>query len=196
MHKLPTSKSGSPTTFRAPSFFAFSAKKDGKALPYALIKTAQAAALAVAICFTLGASSAGDRFNNLGHRMMCTCGCSQLLGECNHVGCPDSDHMRAELRDAVLGPQNDQQILDSFEAKYGATVLAAPTTRGFNLIAWIAPVAVFLAALLGTILVARHWSASRQQTAAAEAAAAASLSPEANVLRDKIRRETGGEGDL
>ena len=157
-----------------------------------IVKTAQAIALVIGICFTLGATSAGDRFNDLGHRMMCTCGCSQLLGECNHVGCPDSDHMRAELRDAVLSTQDDQKILDTFEAKYGATVLAAPPAKGFNLVAWIAPIAVFLAAVLGTLLVARQWAASRQQQPAANAA----VSPEMAALRDKIRRETGGDGDL
>jgi hypothetical protein len=51
-------------------------------------------ALAVAVCFSLGATDAGSRFNDLGHRLMCTCGCAQLLGECNHVGCPS----RAELK--------------------------------------------------------------------------------------------------
>ncbi len=53
------------------------------------LKAAQALALGIAICFTLGATDAGSRFNDLGHRMVCPCGCAQLLGECNHVGCPD-----------------------------------------------------------------------------------------------------------
>ncbi len=51
----------------------------------------------------------------------------------------------------------DQQIMDAFVAKYGATVLAAPTTKGFDLVAWVAPFAVFAAALLGTILLIRRW---------------------------------------
>ena len=37
-------------------------------------------------------------------------------------------------------------------------MLAAPTTQGFDLVAWIAPFAVFGAALLGTILLIRRWS--------------------------------------
>lgn len=154
-----------------------------------ILKATQALALAVAICFTLGASSASERFNDLGHRMMCTCGCAQLLGECNHVGCPDSGQMRDELAGDLQSGMTDQQILNSFAAKYGATVLAAPTTKGFDLVAWIAPFAVFLAAVLGTILVAKQWSASRQQPAPA-----APLTPEAAALREKIRRETGGDG--
>ena len=52
---------------------------------------------------------------------------------------------------------SDQQIMDEFVTKYGAMVLAAPTTKGFDLVAWVAPFAVFAAALLGTILLIRRW---------------------------------------
>lgn len=172
------------------------------------IKGAQALLLAVAVCISLGASDAGARFTDLGHRLMCTCGCSQLLGECNHVGCPESDHMRGELRASIDGnggnPGNpgagggsgsppagmsDQQILDWFSSKYGVTVLAAPTTHGFNLVAWIAPFAVFLAALFGTILLVRHWSVGRTAVAAA-----GPTTPEMAAIRERIRRETGADG--
>lgn len=81
----------------------------------------------------------------------------------------------------------DQQILSSFAAKYGATVLAAPTTHGFDLVAWIAPAAVFLAALLGTILLMRHWAVGRKNVSQP------SSTPEMDALRDRIRRETGSE---
>ena len=27
---------------------------------------------------------------DLNHRLMCTCGCAQVLGECDHAGCPGS----------------------------------------------------------------------------------------------------------
>ncbi len=90
---------------------------------------------------------------------MCTCGCAQVLGECNQSGCPTRGTELAELsRRHPHRRHDDQQILSSFAAKYGATVLAAPTTQGFDLVAWIAPFAVFAAALLGTILLVRRWS--------------------------------------
>ena len=111
-----------------------------------VFKSLQAAALCIAVCFSLGATDAGSRFNDLGHRLMCTCGCAQLLGECNHVGCPESGREREELKAAIASGKSDQQILDWFAAKYGATMLAAPTMQGFNLVAWIAPFAVLAAA--------------------------------------------------
>jgi cytochrome c-type biogenesis protein CcmH len=120
---------------------------------------------------------------------MCGCGCAQLLGECNHVGCPESGRMRDELSSAISGgSSSDKEILASFAAKYGATVLAAPTTHGFDLVAWIAPFAVFAAAMLGTILLVRHWSLGKTQFATPPS------SPEMEALQDRIRRETSGDG--
>ena len=50
-------------------------------------------------------------------------------------------------------------------------MLAAPTTKGFDLVAWIAPFAVFAAALLGTILLVRRWGGLGGVKAARAAAA-------------------------
>jgi len=100
--------------------------------------------------------------------------------------------MRAELSDAIAGGKDDQQILDSFAAKYGATVLAAPTTKGFDLVAWIAPFAVLAAATLGVFLLVRRWSVSR--TASGPAIDTASLDPAERERREQIRRDTGEGG--
>ena len=148
----------------------------------------QALALAAAVCFSLGAGDAGSRYNNLNHRLMCTCGCAEILGECNHVGCPSSGQELDELRVALSAGKSDQEILGLFAAKYGATVLAAPTTQGFDLVAWIAPFAVFAAALLGTILLVRRWSIGKTE------AAAQISDPATDALREQIRRETGDNG--
>jgi len=156
-------------------------------------RAVEACVLAVAICFSLGATDASARFNNLGHRLMCTCGCAQLLGECNHVGCPESGRERNELTAAIASGLSDQQILDAFAAKYGETVLAAPPTKGFDLVAWIAPFAVFAAALLGTILLIRRWGGLGGKTQAATAGETAALDPAEQERMERIRRETGSE---
>ncbi len=152
----------------------------------------QASALAIAVCFSLGATDAASRFPNLNHRLMCTCGCAEILGECNHVGCPNSTGELNELRTGLETGLSDQQILDSFVAKYGAVVLAAPTGHGFDLVAWIAPFAVFAAALLGTILLVRRWSVGRTPAAAQEDTAA--MDPAERERREQIRRDTGDGG--
>ncbi len=155
-------------------------------------RAVEAAVLAIAVCFSLGATDAASRFTSLNHRLMCTCGCAEILGECNHVGCPNSTGELNELRAGIEGGLSDQQILDSFVAKYGAVVLAAPTGHGFDLVAWIAPFAVFAAALLGTILLVRRWSVGRTLTATQ--ADAAAMDPAERQRREQIRRDTGDGG--
>jgi cytochrome c-type biogenesis protein CcmH/NrfF len=162
------------------------------------IKSAEALLLAVAICFSLGATtSSGSRLDYLSHQLMCTCGCSQLLGECDHVGCPARGQEMADLEQQIAAGQTNQQIMAWFSAKYGATVLAAPPKRGFDLLAWIAPFAVFGAALLGTILLIRHWASLPGGRMAPVAASSPSNATPADRARiEKIRRETGAEGGL
>jgi len=164
-----------------------------------LPKVLEAVALAVAICFSVGASSPNGRLYDLDHRLMCTCGCAQLLGECNHVGCTSSTKELAELRTDIASGMSDQQIFDAFVAKYGATVLAAPPAKGFDLVAWIAPFAVFAAALAGTILLIRRWGGLKGGKGhPAGLTEQVVLDPAERERRERIRRETsvdaGAEG--
>jgi cytochrome c-type biogenesis protein CcmH len=129
--------------------------------------------------------------NTLSHQLMCQCGCAQLLGECDHVGCPDRDKELSELTTDMAAGMTDQQIMDAFVAKYGATVLAAPTTKGFDLVAWVAPFAVFAAALLGTIRLIRRWGGLGGKPLEAATATAESSDPADQERLERIRRETG-----
>lgn len=157
-------------------------------------RTAEAVIVAAAICFSLGAATPDSRQNTLSHQMMCQCGCAQLLGECDHVGCPDRDKELSELTTDIAAGMTDQQVMDEFVARYGATVLAAPTTKGFDLVAWVAPFAVFAAALLGTILLIRRWGGlGFERRAQAEGAAAQPVDPAEQDRLDRIRRETDGK---
>jgi len=144
--------------------------------------------LCLAVFALTGASDPATRFNELGHQMMCICGCNQILLECNHVGCPDSDGMRNELMAAVSRGDSDSLVEQSFVQKYGPTVLAAPTTSGFDRTAWIVP---FVALALGlgiVVLVIRSWK-NRPAPAIADG-----LRPvrgiELEQFRDQARKET------
>jgi cytochrome c-type biogenesis protein CcmH/NrfF len=129
----------------------------------------QSLVLALACFAFIGAGPAktvDTRFNDLGHKLMCKCGCGQILLECNHVGCSYSTQMRDELsgalqRGATPGgstPDSDDLVLQGFVQKYGATVLAAPTTTGFNIVAWIVPFVALVLGLLLVSIIARNWN--------------------------------------
>jgi cytochrome c-type biogenesis protein CcmH len=113
--------------------------------------------LALAVTALAGAGDPTSRFNDLGHHMMCICGCNQILLECNHVGCPDSDGMRNELMAAVARGDSDSLVEQAFVQKYGPTVLAAPSSSGFDRTAWVMPFAVLGVATVAVVLVIRGW---------------------------------------
>ena len=126
-------------------------------MPY--IRRTATAFLTIAFAVSLlGASGDSARFEELGrHRIICVCGCNQLLLECNHVGCQYSDRMRDELMAAVQRDSSDDGVLQAFVQEYGTTVLAAPTARGFDKVAWIMPFAVLFAGCFIAITVIRNW---------------------------------------
>jgi cytochrome c-type biogenesis protein CcmH len=169
----------------------------------------QAVVLCVAMITMLGAGDSNSRYERVGHELMCACGCGQILLECNHVGCPDSARMIAELRsqigipaiagdgttpitaDSPLPPlaNSDKAILDWFVAKYGAIVLAAPIRGGFDNVAWITPIAIFLLATLGTAVLVRVWR-SRNPSPDRIPSLDRDADADAQELRDRIRKET------
>ena len=118
-------------------------------------RTLQIALLCVVTVVMLGAGR--SRYDRLGHELMCSCGCSQILLKCNHVGCPDSARMIGELHAQLDSGKSDTAVLNWFVAKYGATILAAPIRGGFDNVAWIIPVAIFILATLGTFGIVWLW---------------------------------------
>jgi cytochrome c-type biogenesis protein CcmH/NrfF len=145
----------------------------------------QAAALCCVLAVMLGAADPSARFNRLGHNMICTCSCGQILLECNHVGCPVSGPMIDELHTQLTSGGTDTSIFNWFMAKYGPIVLAAPIRGGFDNVAWITPLAVFFLATIGTAVIVRVW-----KLRTVPAAASGPGNPAADALRERIRRET------
>src|SRR5579872_6277002 len=146
--------------------------------------------LAAAVFAFSGASDPSTRFGQLGHQLMCICGCGQILLECNHVGCPDSDGMRNELMTAVSRGDSDSLVEQSFVQKYGPTVLAAPTGKGFDRTAWIMPFVLLVLGFGLVILVIRAWK-NRP-----EPALAGGLRPVHNAEFDEFREQARKETDL
>jgi cytochrome c-type biogenesis protein CcmH len=131
-------------------------------------------------------AQATARAKAVGQRMMCVCGCNEVLTSCNHVGCTYSHSMLKEVDDRVARGDSDDLILQSFIQEYGLTVLVDPPKKGFTSLVWIAPiVAPFLALFLIWVLV-RRW---RGRAVLAPAGGPA-VSPE---MLDRARRESNRE---
>jgi cytochrome c-type biogenesis protein CcmH len=120
-------------------------------------RAVQLGLLGLTVFALLGAGDEAGRVNNLGHRLMCVCGCNQILLECNHVGCQYSDRMRGELVAGVERGESDDLTLQAFVQKYGTTVMAAPSTTGFNRVAWLMPYLALVLGITTVVLIVRAW---------------------------------------
>jgi cytochrome c-type biogenesis protein CcmH len=155
-----------------------------------LQRSLQFVVVVLAVFLFLGAGDDTARFNKLGHSMMCTCGCGQVLLECNHVGCQSSDKMRNELIAALDRGDNDDLILQGFVQNYGPTVIAAPTATGFNYVAWIMPFVALAFGMAFVVWVVRAWR-NRPTPALADGIKI----PKGGVL-DDFKRKAREETDL
>ena len=149
----------------------------------------ECALLALALFALVGAGDPASRFTDLGHQLMCICGCHQILLECNHVGCPASDGMRNELMAGIERGDSDSLVEQAFIQEYGPTVLAAPPTTGaVSRAAWIVPFLALFSGLVVIGAVVRAWK-NRPAPAIADG-----LRPvhgaELEQFREQARKET------
>jgi len=151
---------------------------------------AQCALVILALFIFLGVGVDDARFNTLGHRLMCVCGCNQILLECNHVGCEYSDRMRGELMAALDRGENDDLALQGFVQEFGTTVVAAPSTQGFGRVAWIMPFLALALGLMLLVIVVRAWR-RRPDPALADG-----IRPPRGVDLDRFRRQAQEETQL
>jgi cytochrome c-type biogenesis protein CcmH/NrfF len=115
-----------------------------------------------------------DHAKELGGKLMCMCGCGQILTQCNHINCPSSGPMLKELDAHVAKGEADDLIIQDFVQEYGEKVLSAPPAHGFNSIAWYIPGVAFALGLGVVITLIRLW---RQRDIARLATVAANDTP-------------------
>ena len=72
---------------------------------------------------------------------------------------PLARQMRSLVREMLAQGADREEILDFFADRYGLQVLAAPPKSGVNLLAWVLPVVLILAALGGGFVIIRAMAA-------------------------------------
>ena len=119
-------------------------------------------------------------------RLMCNCGCNQVLGECTHVGCPNSVPMRAEVDRHLADGHTPEETVTMFVNKYGPNIRSAPPGDGwFNVSAWVAPfVALGAGATAVTLYVVHMLRRGRSASPAPKTAGDATLERLENELAD------------
>ena len=136
-----------------------------------------------------------DRAKFLGGKLMCMCGCGQILTQCNHLDCPSSGPMLKELDQHVAGGEADDLIVQDFVQEYGEKVLSAPPSTGFNSIAWYIPGVAFVVGFGIVVVVIRLWRQRDSARVAAAPAAPVSAPTPASELRDAQRERARRQAD-
>jgi cytochrome c-type biogenesis protein CcmH len=70
---------------------------------------------------------------------------------------PQADRERAFIQSLIDAGQTEAQIKRALVGQYGSTVLALPPTRGFDLAAYLVPVAALLAVLAVLAVLLPRW---------------------------------------
>ena len=120
--------------------------------------------------------------------LTCQCGCGLTVHACNHLQCPSGIPLKAEIASQIALGKTHGEILGHFATRYGEKILSAPTTTGFNLVAWVTPFAVVLIAALLIVVVVRRWRRPAPVVPAAPAAATPGDAEETR-RRARLQRE-------
>jgi cytochrome c-type biogenesis protein CcmH len=92
-------------------------------------------------------------FNDIEDEVMCVvCGTPLNLSDS-----PQADRERAYIRRLIAQGDSKGQIKDKLKAQYGPAVLALPADSGFDLAAYVVPIAAVGVALVLLILFVPRW---------------------------------------
>lgn len=114
------------------------------------------ALLSILVAFFLAApAQAAVSFTDIEDEVMCTvCGTPLNLAP---QDAPFAMRQRAFIRRLIAQGRTKDQIKDALVAQYGDRVLALPRSDGFNVSAYVVPLAVGVVALVLLLLIVARW---------------------------------------
>lgn len=127
--------------------------------------------LVTALAPAAGGAPARTTVGEVAEGLTCQCGCGLTVANCNHPSCGFAIPTRGEIAGMIGKGMTRSQIIQAFRLKYGEKVLSAPTTEGFNLLAWVVP---YLVVGVGIVLIAiavTRWRRPRDRADDAKPAA-------------------------
>jgi len=117
-------------------------------------------ALALLVALALGAPAPAlaqepqTNLADISDEVMCTvCGVPLELA----LDAPQAEAERDFIRELIGEGRTKDEIKDALVAEYGENVLAVPGTEGFDLAAWLIPIAAFLIAACAIGIALRRW---------------------------------------
>jgi cytochrome c-type biogenesis protein CcmH len=147
-----------------------------------------AACIALALLFATPALSAVT-LDDVSQGLTCQCGCGLTVANCNHPECSFSVPLRGEISRMIEKGMDRPAIIAIYRTKFGEKILSAPTTEGFNLLAWVMP---FLALLVGGGLIVMMLGRWRHETPSLPAGSDGA-SPAAAAIDPQLREQLDAE---
>lgn len=118
---------------------------------------------------------------DLEDEVMClTCGTTLALSDS-----PQAERERDYIRTLIAEGLDKEEIKDRLTAQYGDDVLATPGTEGFDLAAWLLPIAAMILVAFGLIGGIRRW----RRAGSSEAPPARAETAAASADRDRLRSD-------
>ena len=94
-------------------------------------------------------------WNSAAKAILCDCGCHpQSVKDC---ACGRAAEMRDDIGAMVAKGMTGTQVIADYVAKNGEKILVAPKAQGFNLVAWVGPIAGLFVMVAVMAVVLRRW---------------------------------------
>ena len=93
--------------------------------------------------------------------------------------------MKSEVKEMLAKGYSESQVLEYFEQSYGEFIRLEPKAKGFNLLVWVAPIAVLIGGLVFLGMRFKRPVAAESSPAPAEPISEAEL----ETYRKRVRRE-------
>ena len=122
--------------------------------------------LALALAPAALAGEKGPTLADLEDEIVCPVCTPETLEQSNSAV---ADRMRAFIRQRIAAGDTKSEIKEKLVAQFGEQVLAAPSKRGFNLLAWALPLVGGLLAGVALGVLALRWRRGREPTGPLEA---------------------------
>jgi cytochrome c-type biogenesis protein CcmH len=134
--------------------------------------------VALAVVAPAAASEQSPTLPELERELICPT-CHETLAASTS---PIAERMRVFIRARIAAGDTKSEIKDKLVAQFGESVLAAPPKSGFNLLAWVLPLAGIMLAAAAVGFAAYRWSRGRraedEETAGPSANGRFTLDPE------------------
>ena len=125
-------------------------------LPWAVLALVLGAALVAGGGGDDGPRTDAERVAHLAAELRCpTCRGQSVLDS----NAPAADGIRNEIARRVGEGQGDEEILASFDEKFGESLRLTPPRSGLASLVWVLPVAALVAAVAGLATAFRRWRA-------------------------------------